>query len=52
MRTGEGLRKWTPEQIAETKIHLSSHLLAMARNGEARELTFEPEHAYAADKKC
>jgi 3-hydroxybutyryl-CoA dehydrogenase len=31
MRTGEGLQRWTPEKIAETKSHLSCHLLAMAR---------------------
>ncbi|MGD0292583.1 MAG: 3-hydroxyacyl-CoA dehydrogenase family protein [Terracidiphilus sp.] len=32
MRTGAGLRKWTPEQIAEAKSHLSTHLLTLARN--------------------
>lgn len=48
MRTGEGLRKWTPEQIAETKSQLSSHLLTMARNSNGLELAFEPEHASAA----
>jgi 3-hydroxybutyryl-CoA dehydrogenase len=34
MLTGEGLRRWTPEQIAEAKSHLSTHLLTMARNGK------------------
>jgi 3-hydroxybutyryl-CoA dehydrogenase len=34
MRTGEGLKKWTPEKIAETKKHLSDHLLSMAKNGK------------------
>jgi len=32
MKSGEGLRKWTPEQIAETESRLSTHLLTMARN--------------------
>jgi len=32
MRTGEGLRKWTPEQIAETRSRLSNHLLTMVRS--------------------
>jgi 3-hydroxybutyryl-CoA dehydrogenase len=36
MRTGEGLRKWTPEQIAETKTHLSAHLLTMARGANGK----------------
>lgn len=36
MRTGEGLRKWTTEQIAETKSHLSSHLLTMARGSNGK----------------
>jgi len=31
MQTGKGLRKWTPEQIAETKCRLSAHLLTMTR---------------------
>jgi 3-hydroxybutyryl-CoA dehydrogenase len=35
MRTDEGLRKWTPEQIAETRSRLSTHLLTMARNGKS-----------------
>ena len=34
MRTGEGLRKWTPEQIATTKSNLSGHLLNHLRNGK------------------
>ena len=33
MRTGEGLRKWTPEQITNTKRDLSGHLLNLLRNG-------------------
>ncbi len=36
MRTGEGLRKWTTEQIAETKSHLSTHLLTMARGSNGK----------------
>jgi 3-hydroxybutyryl-CoA dehydrogenase len=32
MRTGEGLRKWTPEQITTTKRSLSSHLLDLLRD--------------------
>jgi 3-hydroxybutyryl-CoA dehydrogenase len=35
MRTGEGLRKWTEEQITETERRLFSHLLATARNGKS-----------------
>jgi 3-hydroxybutyryl-CoA dehydrogenase len=34
MRTGEGFRKWSPEQIRKTKSELSRHLLKMARNGK------------------
>ncbi len=34
MRTGEGLRKWTPEQITTTKRDLSGHLLNVLRNGK------------------
>jgi len=34
MRTGEGLRKWTPEQITNTKRNLFGHLLNMLRNGK------------------
>lgn len=34
MRTGEGLRKWTPEQIKSTKRNLSGHLLKQLRNGK------------------
>jgi 3-hydroxybutyryl-CoA dehydrogenase len=34
MRTGEGLRKWSPDQIADTKQELSGHLLKMLRNGK------------------
>lgn len=34
MRTGEGLRKWTPDQIATTKSNLSGHLLNHLRNGK------------------
>src|SRR6185437_3076475 len=33
MRTGEGLRKWTPEQVAKVKRELSGHLLNILRNG-------------------
>src|SRR5579863_566118 len=33
MRAGEGLRKWTPEQITTTKRDLSGHLLNVLRNG-------------------
>ena len=29
MRTGEGLRKWTPEQVVKTKRDLSNHLLTL-----------------------
>jgi 3-hydroxybutyryl-CoA dehydrogenase len=29
MRSGEGLRKWTPEKIANTKQDLTSHLLKL-----------------------
>ncbi|HWR13456.1 MAG TPA: 3-hydroxyacyl-CoA dehydrogenase family protein [Terriglobales bacterium] len=36
MATGEGLRKWTAEQIAETKSHLSTHLLTMARGANGK----------------
>jgi 3-hydroxybutyryl-CoA dehydrogenase len=32
MRTGEGLRKWTPEEIAEAQTRLSAHLISFARN--------------------
>jgi len=32
MRTGEGLRKWKPEQITNIKRNLSSHLLNVLRN--------------------
>jgi 3-hydroxybutyryl-CoA dehydrogenase len=34
MRTGEGLRKWTPEQMTKTKRDLSGHLLNLLRNGK------------------
>ncbi len=34
MRTGEGLRKWTPDQIDNTKRKLSGHLLNTLRNGK------------------
>jgi len=34
MRTGEGLRKWTPEQITNTKRDLSGHLFSVLRNGK------------------
>jgi 3-hydroxybutyryl-CoA dehydrogenase len=34
MRAGEGLRKWTPEQITNTKRALSGHLLNVLRNGK------------------
>jgi 3-hydroxybutyryl-CoA dehydrogenase len=34
MRTGEGLRKWTPDQIDNTKRQLSGHLLNTLRNGK------------------
>jgi 3-hydroxybutyryl-CoA dehydrogenase len=34
MRTGEGLRKWKPEQITNTKRELSGHLLNLLRNGK------------------
>jgi 3-hydroxybutyryl-CoA dehydrogenase len=34
MRTGEGLRKWTPEQIVKTKRELSGHLFNLLRNGK------------------
>jgi 3-hydroxybutyryl-CoA dehydrogenase len=37
MRTGEGLRKWTPEQIMNTKRDLSGHLLSMLRNGRTQD---------------
>jgi 3-hydroxybutyryl-CoA dehydrogenase len=33
MRSGEGLRKWTTDQITETKHALSGHLLNIKRNG-------------------
>ena len=33
MRTGEGLRQWTPEQIDKTKRKLSGHLFSVLRNG-------------------
>jgi len=34
MGTGEGLRKWSPNQIADTKRELSGHLLKTLRNGK------------------
>ncbi|HVN93290.1 MAG TPA: 3-hydroxyacyl-CoA dehydrogenase family protein [Terracidiphilus sp.] len=34
MRSGEGLRKWTPEQIEKTKRELSAHLFSVLRNGK------------------
>lgn len=34
MRTGEGMRKWTPEQIVNTKRDLSGHLLNVLKNGK------------------
>lgn len=34
MRTGEGLRKWTPEKITQTKSALSEHLIGLLRNGK------------------
>ena len=34
MRTGEGLRKWTPEEITQTERRLVSHLLATTRNAK------------------
>ena len=34
MRTGEGLRKWTPEQITKTKRELSGHLFGVLKNGK------------------
>lgn len=33
MRMGEGLRKWTPEEIADTQTRLSACLIALVRNG-------------------
>lgn len=36
MRTGEGLRKWTPEEISETRTRLSTHLIAFARKEKNR----------------
>ena len=33
MRTGEGFRKWSPEQIRKTECELSCHLLKIARDG-------------------
>jgi 3-hydroxybutyryl-CoA dehydrogenase len=33
MRSGEGLRKWTPDQITDIKRALSGHLLNTQRNG-------------------
>ena len=47
MRTGEGLRKWTPEQIAEAKSRLSTYLLSMARHSK-ESAALEPEHASVA----
>lgn len=32
MRTGQGLRQWTPQQVTETEQRLSTHLLALARD--------------------
>ena len=32
MRTGEGLRKWTPEEIAETQSRLSAYLISFVRS--------------------
>lgn len=32
MRTGEGLRKWTPEEIAETQNRLSAYLISFVRS--------------------
>ncbi len=34
MHTGEGLRRWTPDEIAKTKRALSAHLLDTLRNGK------------------
>lgn len=34
MHTGEGLRRWTPDEIAKTKRELSAHLLDTLRNGK------------------
>lgn len=34
MCTGEGLRKWSPEQITNTKRYLSGHLLNVLKNGK------------------
>ena len=33
MRVGEGLRKWTPEEIEDTQTRLSARLIALVRNG-------------------
>lgn len=32
MRAGEGLKRWTPEEIAETEARLSGHLISFVRN--------------------
>lgn len=34
MGVGEGLRKWTPDQIDNTKRKLSGHLLSVLKNGK------------------
>ena len=34
MHTGEGLRRWTPDEIAKTKRALSAHLMDTLRNGK------------------
>jgi len=34
MRSGEGLRKWTPEQISNAKRDLSGHLSNVLKNGK------------------
>lgn len=41
MRTGEGLRKWTPEQIDKTKRELSEHLSSVLRSGKQGGTTLE-----------
>jgi 3-hydroxybutyryl-CoA dehydrogenase len=45
MQTGEGLRRWTPEQVSETKCRLSSYLLKMARNEKSQRCSSESRTA-------